>query len=320
MSVFDALGVRLFAGVSALRSKGLTVLIYHRVHRQHDSFTSGDVDAVTFSWHLNVLKKHFNVVRLREAIQGLSDGEALPRNAIAITFDDGYRDNAEVALPLLEAAGLPATFFIATGFLDGGIMWNDRIIESLKRTRLSSLPLDDFGLDNAVLSTETQRADTAGRLINALKHKPFAERDEMVEALVSRCDVELPRDLMMDAAQLPQFVEAGMEIGAHTVNHPILTRIGEDVALKEIQDSRNFLEDLLNVRVAGFAYPNGRPEEDYDASHVEIVQQLGFDYAMSTRWGIASSEDNRHALPRINPWDTTPSRWTARIALAKWGR
>src|SRR5438067_10198380 len=105
-------------------SQRLSILVFHRVLPQQDPLFPDEMDAQRFDKLLALLKSCFNVVSLRDGIDGLRRGK-LPSRAVCITFDDGYADNAEIALPILQRHGMPATFFVATGFLDGGRMFND---------------------------------------------------------------------------------------------------------------------------------------------------------------------------------------------------
>jgi peptidoglycan/xylan/chitin deacetylase (PgdA/CDA1 family) len=110
----------------------LIVLTYHRVLPAPDPMLTAEPDAGLFEAQMTFLARYMVVLPLVEALRRLEAG-TLPRRAIAITFDDGYANNAQVALPILRRLGLPATFFIATGYLDGGCMWNDAVIETLRR-------------------------------------------------------------------------------------------------------------------------------------------------------------------------------------------
>ncbi|MEO0617261.1 MAG: polysaccharide deacetylase family protein [Pseudomonadota bacterium] len=295
----------------------LTVLIYHRVHREHDAFTRDDVDAATFDWQLELLARYFHVMPLAEAVGTLLGRGRLQRGAVAITFDDGYRDNHDVALPLLRKHGLTATFFVATGFLDGGVMWNDIVIESLRRTARDTLELDEIGLGMQPTGSPATRDALARTIIGRVKHEPPERRLVLVNWLAEHAGVTLPDDLMMCSHEVRAMAEAGMEIGAHTVNHPILCKTEADVARREIEDSRAELARITGAPITGFAYPNGRPDDDYTQRDVDIVRELGFDYAMSTRWDVADRNSDRFALPRVNPWDATSLRWMLRVIAAR---
>lgn len=290
----------------------LTILIYHRVRDDADDIFPGEVDHPTFSWQMEVLSASFTVLPLDAALTAMADGE-LPARSVAVTFDDGYRDNYEVALPILQRCGVPATFFIATGFLDGGIMWNDVVIESIRSAARGVLDLNDIGLQSHELSDATSRRSAIESIIGRLKYLPWRERAQQAERIAARAGVRrLPR-LMMTSEQVRSMHEAGMGIGAHTVNHPILARTPMDEAAAEIGDSKARLEAILGTPVTLFAYPNGKPGTDYKQEHPELVQRMNFAAAVSTAPGVARGDCDRYQLPRFTPWDRTPARFVARL-------
>lgn len=290
----------------------LAILMYHRVLSTPDPYHVGDVDAFAFDWQLSVIKRYFNVLPLTEAAERLKLG-TLPRRAVAITFDDGYADNVEIALPILQRHGLHATFFIATDYLDGGRMWNDTVIEAVARTSAASLDLTSLGLGIHDVAEVAARVRCINTLLGQLKYLPPLEREQKCTSIATHIGKPLPDHLMMTTAQLRALHAAGMEIGAHTLRHPILARVAEDEARREIEGSRDRLRELLGHDISTFAYPNGKPEVDYGRRDVEIVRHAGFKLAVSTARGHANSSMDAHQLARIAPWDKTPVRFALRI-------
>lgn len=294
----------------------LSVLIFHRVLPAPDALFPDEVDAGRFDAICGWLKHWFNVLPLDEAVARLKAG-TLPSRAACITFDDGYADNQEVALPVLLRHGLNATFFIATGFLDGGRMWNDTVIESVRSTALPLLHLDSL-LDAEssslpVATTEEKRA-AIQRIIGAIKYRQPDERIRITERIAEAAQVQLPTGLMMRSSQVKALRLAGMTIGAHTVTHPILANLDRVAAVAEIAESRDVLEQLLGERIGLFAYPNGKPEVDYDADNVAVVRELGFDGAVSTRWAASRTGTDHLQIPRFTPWDKGKTRFGCRLA------
>lgn len=290
--------------------RGLSILVYHRVLAEPDRLYPEQVDAERFAAQLDVLAHCFNVLPLAEAVARLKAG-TLPPRAASITFDDGYADNHDVALPLLRERDLHATFFIATGFLDGGRMWNDTVIETMRRAN-GRVDLSDLELGVYFLATPEDRRMAIDALLSELKYRPMAERAELVAEIEAR-HAGLPDDLMMTSSQVRALDNAGMDLGAHTVNHPILAGLPEPVARAEITAGREMLQALAASRVRLFAYPNGKPGQDYGPEHVDMVRQLGFDAAVSTAWGRAARAD-LYQLPRFTPWDRQPLRFALRLA------
>ncbi len=298
----------------------LNVLIFHRVLAQPDPLFPGEVDAARFDQMLGWLARWFNVLPLDAAVDRLRDG-TLPARAAALTFDDGYADNHDVALPLLQHHGLPCSFFIATGFLDGGRMWNDTLIESVRRSALSHLDLrglaDASGKDlgrHAMVDVPSRRA-ALGNLIERVKYLAPEQRQVCVDAIAKRAEVTPPDDLMMRSEDVRSLRRAGMQIGAHTVSHPILASLDAQQASDEIARSRDALEALLGERVGLFAYPNGKPGTDYlPAVHPGLVRELGFDAAVSTRWAAARLGEDLFQIPRFTPWDRGRLKFGVRLA------
>jgi peptidoglycan/xylan/chitin deacetylase (PgdA/CDA1 family) len=142
----------------------------------------------------------------------------------------------------------------------------------------------------------------------------------MTERLAAQLGGPLPNDLMLMDEQVRELQKAGVEIGAHTVNHPILCNLSTDEAREEILESKQNLEEILGSSVRLFAYPNGRRGEDYDSEHAELVRSLGFRAAVSTHPGAAGSETDAYQLPRFTPWDKKPVRYLVRMGLNAFGK
>lgn len=294
----------------------LSILVFHRVHRQPDPLFPGEVSAWQFDKICGWIARWFRVLPLPEAARRLREGR-LPSRAAAITFDDGYADNHDVALPVLRSHGLNATFFIATGFLDGGRMWNDTLIEAVRRAsdegiRTEGTPASALG--QVACGTLEERRHSIERLIGAAKYLPGEERDRFVSAIADRCGAALPQNLMMSSAAVCAMHREGMTIGAHTVSHPILLRSTLAEAEAEITRGREQLQAIIGERVDIFAYPNGKPNADYAAEHVRLVRDLGFDAAVSTAWGAARTGTDPFQLPRFTPWDRSRARFSWRLA------
>jgi peptidoglycan/xylan/chitin deacetylase (PgdA/CDA1 family) len=290
----------------------LSVLIFHRVLSQVDALFPHEQDARRFNEVLSWVGRWFQVMPLDEAVVRLWSGN-LPARAAAITFDDGYADNATQALPILQHHGMVATFFVATGFLDGGRMWNDSVIEAVRVCQDKVLDLRGVDLGAHPLESNPQRRMAIASLLGQIKYLEPARRREAVAFVKETVGVALPENLMMSSKQVVQLHQAGMQIGAHTCTHPILACLCEAQALHEIRGSKLALESLLNAPVNLFAYPNGQPGKDYHAEHVRMVQQAGFVGAVSTAPGAAAMHSDVYQLPRFSPWDGNAVRYGLRM-------
>lgn len=302
------------AGSSILRGGGgpFSVLIYHRVLSQPDRLMPDEPTREQFAWQLDLLASQFNVLALGDALERQRRG-SLPPRCVCITFDDGYADNAEVALPELQRRQLPATFFVASDFLDGGCMWNDHVIAALRDTAHAELDLRELGLDRYASDRIESRRRSLDALIGALKYRPQAERADLVRRIRDLAETEGPDGIMMSPDQVRELAAAGMEIGGHTMSHPILASIGIDDAECEIGGGRERLQEITGTPVRLFAYPNGRPGTDFGAEHVALVRRLGFDAAVTTSWGAHRRGGDDYQIPRFTPWDRDGFRFNLRL-------
>lgn len=304
----------------------LSILIFHRVLPVADPLFPEEIHAAQFDALCGWLKRWFHVMALDQAAGQLAEG-TLPERALCITFDDGYADNHDVAMPILQRHGLCATFFVATGFLDGGRMWNDSLVELIRRAPKEQLdlkgldlPLAEQGDGSLDLHSIPLRRQAINALIGAIKYRPLAERVQLGEQLAARAEVRLPNDLMMASSQVLGLRQGGMQIGAHTVSHPILATMDRESQRAEILAGKQRLEQVLDEAVTLFAYPNGKPGQDYNAVSVELTRELGFKAAVSTSWGAARSGTDLLELPRFTPWDRKQLPFAARMAHNLWAR
>lgn len=295
----------------------LSLVIFHRVLPQPDPLLPDELDAAHFDRICAWLAHWFRVLPLDQAAQQLREG-SLPARALAITFDDGYADNHDIALPILQRHGLCATFFIATDFIDGGCMWNDIVIDAVRGVRGATVELGGLAED---LPESMQLGDLGDRqhavtvLLDRLKYLPPKARQHAVHDLFRRCAPGrgLPRP-MMTSSQVRALYSAGMQLGAHTCSHPILAGLDDASARHEIEQGKRALEAMIDTPIKLFAYPNGRPNKDYTAATVDMVREAGFDAAVSTAWGAARSGGPMFEIPRFTPWDRRRLKFGLRLA------
>ena len=290
----------------------LSILIYHRVLSAHDGFNTWDVTANAFDLQMRALSERFSPLPLSEAVERLA-AKSLPARAVCVTFDDGYADNAEAALPILLKYSVPATFFIATGYLDGGKMWNDTVIEAIRALAAPALDLSPWGLGELALGTIEARRAAIAVILPALKYLPGPEREARAAHLGEMAGILRQSNLMMREEQVRELHNAGMEIGSHTVTHPILLNTSPEIARREIVESARRLAEIVRQPIRLFAYPNGKPGQDYGPEHVRMVRDAGYAAAVATGWGVATARSDRFQLPRFTPWDRTPGRFMLRL-------
>ncbi len=306
--------VRWIGDTLALRRRTdprLCIINYHRILESADPLLVADPDVATFRWQMKVLADCFNVLPLDQAMDGLTRGQ-LPPRAVCITFDDGYRSTHDLALPVLREFGLPATVFVATGFVGEGNMWNDYILEAVRVMQGERLDLAALGLGSFPLTPLSARLESIERLTEQAKYLPPAQRQALIEHLTGSASLS-GASLMVDRAMVRALATQGIEIGAHTISHPILLKLDDADALHEMVESKRVLEQILQKEVRYFAYPNGKEGLDFDARHVSMARQAGFAAAFTTAMGAACGADDRYALPRSRPWDNAPLLFAVRL-------
>ncbi len=292
-------------------SAHLTIFTYHRVMAEPDPLLPDEFHARSFAAQMSWIADYFRVLSLPDAVQTLAQG-TLPARAAAITFDDGYANNLEVALPILQRHRLTATVFIAVDAVERGIMWNDMVIEALRRAP-AEIDLSKFGVGKLSMPDAMARAAAVERVLSQLKYLPLAERWQRAEELYRSIAGSTPPRLMMTREGVRKLADAGIDVGAHTVNHPILKGMTDDDARREIVGSARWVADVTGRTPRSFAYPNGRPGLDYETRHAVMTREAGFELAVTTQWGYATRASSTYELPRIAPWDRTRHRFWARM-------
>jgi peptidoglycan/xylan/chitin deacetylase (PgdA/CDA1 family) len=280
-----------------------------------DPLRPDEPDAARFERIVSFITSNYRVLPLAEASAALARG-GLPAAAACITFDDGYADNLTVAAPILERYGAVATVFVSTGYTNGGRMWNDSVIEAVRKMPLGDVDWREFGLGTAVLSDNESRRRLIGAVLPALKPRAVAQRAAVADEIARRAGVAATQsDSMMTQAQLRAWRARGFSVGGHTVGHPILARLDDAAAFKEIAHGREQLAEWLGEAPQAFAYPNGVPGRDYGPRDVALVRRAGYVCAVSTRRAAACPNSDLYQLPRFMPWDR--SMWGFGLRCAR---
>jgi peptidoglycan/xylan/chitin deacetylase (PgdA/CDA1 family) len=276
------------------------VLLYHRVLPREvvvrDHVEPGMyVTRETFSRHLSWLEEEFSVLPLHEIVARQGRDEPLPLRACAITFDDGWRDNLEHALPALEKRGLPATIFVVTERVGtGGAFWPDEVCRRMAPLRL------DRQRELAGKLGAQEAGDPVASVLDHLKRVPEAVRLDLLDTLRDQTDApaESGRELL-DWADLARLADAGIDIESHGATHAILTGIPDDAVERELRSAREQLLARGHGRRSLLAYPSGR----HDKRIQEIAGKLGYEGAFTTEPGLLDAKRGVLALPRIGLHD-----------------
>ncbi|MDQ2821581.1 MAG: glycosyltransferase [Pseudomonadota bacterium] len=291
----------------------LSVLLFHKIPTLADPLTTGELDLTRFEHILDFLAENANVMPLPEATKALQAGK-LPSRAMALTFDDGYAEWIHNVSPALRKRNLPGTFFVTTGQLSGSALWHERIVAAVRALPDRGVTLP-YGFGNYTdLSLAGSRLRLVEELQERLKYAPLADRVGAIEVLEGQALNTLDLPLPFNTESVRTLHNQGFDIGAHTVHHPILNECTRAQARAEIGGSKEELEAIIGGRVHSFAYPNGRPNEDYGPEHVEMVKALGYTSAVTTSNGVSTRHSDIFQLPRFTPWGLSDERIAFQLA------
>lgn len=298
--------------VRFLGRNSVTVLLFHKVPKVQDALVPGDTDMSQFERALDFVMEHFQIVPLSDVANGLLSGN-LPKNAACLTFDDGYADWATGIAPTLLQRNVHASFFLTTSQFDGLPMWHERVNNVVRHCRTPVLQLPEIDVPFLPIGTLEEKRSAVTWLQRHLKHQPLDRRNSMMQVLEAAVGVDplsLPR---MSVNDLREIHNKGFAIGAHTVNHPILTHTTDAEAIYEIGGAREQLEALIRGPVDSFAYPNGRPIVDFLPRHIGMVKAAGYRYALTTQHGVVRPGCSHFQMPRFTPWGPDSFRMLSQV-------
>ncbi len=287
---------------TALRWEGVLILNYHRVGDGSNSIHDRNLwsaSSEAFDTQLAFLKSHSDVIGLDEIESSL---EQRGGRHVAITFDDGYLDNYELAYPLLRQHRLPAAFFIATGFIDKPrLPWWDEIAMLVRTTDAGQLDLHPW-LPGPLSLQHDHRGEAIRILLRIYKSLPIDDAELLLERLreQTRCvSTNAPvKQHWMDWTMIRDMAANGMTIGGHTVHHPVLSRLSLEQQRAEITGCAARLRDELDQPMDYFAYPVGSPDA-FDQRTRLCLQEAGVRLAFSYYGGIATRESSHLDMPRV---------------------
>lgn len=274
----------------------LTVLAYHRIHDPvgfefFEPVISAPPDG--FARQMDFIADRFNAVSLADVLSWLDGNGSLPPNPALITFDDGYRDNLEQALPILRERELPAVLFVATENIDRNqpFFW-DSAAYFFHHTDTAEADLPILG-PRVWGSSSSQ---VCAEWIEAAKREPQDRRADVTEQLGQVLGVVMPDSAsageLLSWDEIREMAGQGFSMGSHTLSHAILTELPASGALRELAESRRRLEDELDEPVRALAYPNGTTL-DFNPQIEGLARETGYSAAFTLEPGPARSGEVR---------------------------
>ncbi|HWC77686.1 MAG TPA: polysaccharide deacetylase family protein [Blastocatellia bacterium] len=289
-----------FAPFRMANSGKALIVTYHRFSEDGVACT---VSAKALAQQLDYLTTHYRIVPLSEIAGHLASGKRLPRRLVSVTVDDGYRDFYESAFPVFRRYKVPAALFVVTGFVDRQAwMWTDKLRYLLPRARTSILDFTAGGRAVRVnLDGLQSRLEIAGCINAVLKSLPDDAKDETIAHIATALGLELPPAPPREFSSVTwdhvrEMDTAGIEIGSHTVTHPILTNVAIDRVRDELSESRERIESVVGHAARLFCYPNG----GYNAAVKREAAQAGYICAVVSEPGFNDSGCDPMALRRIH--------------------
>lgn len=304
--------------------QGLTILMYHRilpaVEAGKHPLKNLVVTRECFEQQVSWLARRMNIVTVRQGLDEIARGYSGRKPLVALTFDDGYVDNAEHAAPILDAKGVRATFFVTTGFVKGEPMWFDRAMLWYEANKGGASGIDS---PDAGRGPETSTANPTFREARShlgsidswlgwLKAMTRADRDRVLQAVGATGVPDCCAAMTVD--QVVAMSAKGHEIAAHTVHHPVLTQEPPDSVWAELIEAKREIEQWTGKPVTGFCYPNGLGSISVRQASIDA----GYTYAATTLRDINRPGDDPMMLTRrwIAPDSTTDAGRHSRAAFA----
>lgn len=302
------------------RTNLLRTLTYHRVA---EPGSSGKLDPTilsatpdVFQKQMEFLSRRYNVLSLTELHESISNGEPLPPKSVLITFDDAYRDFAEIAWPILKQLGIPATLFVPTAYPDEPerSFWWDRLFQNLYAADETFELKTDH--ESFLLDSLPQKMDVFRKLTEVVKSLPNADALAFVDSICEQLGNLPVENHVLGWNELSALATDGVTLGAHTRTHPLMNRLTLDEARQEAVESQRDLERHIGPLLPVFAYPAGGVSDDVSA----ILKEEGFQLAFTTSRGINDlNSADLLQLKRINIGRRT-SQSLLRAQLLPWMR
>ncbi len=305
----------------------LRILAYHRIAPLIDADRFDfdvellSADAEGFRAQMRHLRDSYTPLRFRDVLALRDAGREPPRDAVIVTFDDGYDDNHDVALPILRELGVPATFFISTGHIDSNLPYAfDWVAHAILLAPVGRLQLHqpELGLDLG--ESRAARRAVVAKVLDRLKALDGRAQQDAMDAISSHCKVGPARPSAnsrpMSWGQVRALHAAGMEVGSHGVQHRMLAKLDADGIEHELAVSRDRIAQETGQAPISLAYPVGGVDA-YDERVIGIARRLGYRVACSYQPGVNPLVSaDWHALRRIAvERDTSAAMFAARLAM-----
>jgi peptidoglycan/xylan/chitin deacetylase (PgdA/CDA1 family) len=268
-------------------SKRLIVFMYHMVVPQTPRLPDWCmVDATSFEQHQKYLKRHYRLLPLAQAVTECLRGDQKKPTA-AITFDDGYQNNHDIACPILKALNIPATIFLTTSLIDTDETdWFGRLYTALLQSKQQEIACNGRQLEIQTWQGKTTALKKLQAELKTFHGTSFQKKwNEIIQHLGGNTSGSVHSDSpfrMLDTRSIRTMQHSGIiSFGAHTHTHPILSQLPENDQQREIKTSINIVERITGSPCRLFAYPNGR-QQDFSPATIALLRESNIQYAFTT--------------------------------------
>ena len=290
----------------------IQILLYHRVANVASDPQMLCVTPDKFYDQMKFLKKNYNIIAL-SSINQLLKNHKIPRNSVAITFDDGYQDNLITAIPILEENNIPATFFITSGYIGENKEFYQEALNRIfflekQIPKTLNIKINQIEHQYLELDQENQKKAAYTTLHKTLRSEKNETRKSIIKELIDwsgACQEPLIDYKNLTLSEIKKISQNSLfEIGAHSVNHLILSGLEENEQRAEIVNSKIHLEKIIDKDVTSFAYPYGTIDS-YNVDSINILRENNFLLCCSNYSGLIDQNTSRYELPRFLVRDLT---------------
>jgi peptidoglycan/xylan/chitin deacetylase (PgdA/CDA1 family) len=284
----------------------VVILLYHRFKAENEDSVLPKLYIKSFEQQMFYIKKWYHVITLNELIENIKNKGKFRSPSIAITIDDGFKDNYDLAYPILKYFNLPATIFLTSGLINTQKgPWVDEIGTALSNTKIMDLYVGEIlGEPGVSISNNEQKAKTLHRIYEKLVSLDHKKRADLVASLLSTLKetayLRTRARIMLNWEEIEKMSQNNISFGAHTLTHPTLSRMGFEDAVYEIRESKRVIENQLGIRVKHFAVPNGK-NEDFTEDLRKFCRNGEFESVSMTIFGNVTNETDPYNLPRVSP-------------------
>lgn len=281
------------------------VLNYHMIADKPNGFFP-ETSVEDFEKAVVHIKKYYKVTSLEDIIDRVKSGRSI-RGCLAVTFDDGFKDNYTIAYPILRKYNVPATIFISPGFIETGkVPWFIKVRYIFMQTPLKRIRSNIGGQEyDLIMETSRERFLASEDFMCYLKRCEDDNRGRLLNELCDQLginDFSEINDLMLTWEQIREMSNGGVSFGAHTMSHPVLARLTPEEAQEEIKESKKKIEAMIGKRVDSFSYPFGK-RTDYSESLISLLRKMNFECAVTTEASSNRGRVNLFELHRYPPWE-----------------